>query len=133
MGWATTKGAKTGEVATAILERGPHPESGRRACLGLMRMGEKYGDERLEAACARALAIGNPTLRSVQAILKSGLEKVALAEEVESKPVVHENIRGGDYFDCDEATSKDEEEEIEHNIWKRSDSRLSMSAGPSRA
>ena len=113
VGWARTKGAKTGEVATAILERGPHPESGRRACLGLMRMGEKYGDERLEAACARALAIGNPKLRSVEAILKSGLEKVALAEEVESKSVVHENIRGGDYFDRDEATSGDEGDEIE--------------------
>ncbi len=113
VGWATTKGAKTGEVATAILERGPHPESGRRACLGLMRMGEKYGDERLEAACARALAIGNPKLRSVEAILKSGLEKVALAEEVESTPVMHENIRGGDYFDRDEAMSRGNEEEIE--------------------
>jgi transposase len=113
VGWAATKGTKTGEVAAAILENGPHPESGRRACLGLMRMGEKYGDERLEAACARALAIGNPKLRSVEAILKSGLEKVALAEEVESKPVVHENIRGGDYFDREEATSRSEEEEIE--------------------
>ncbi len=113
VGWATTKGARTGEVATAILERGPHPESGRRACLGLMRMGEKYGDERLEAACGRALAIGNPTLRSVEAILKSGLEKVALAEEVESKPVVHENIRGGDYFDREETTSRGEGAEIE--------------------
>ncbi len=113
VGWAATKGAKTGEVAAAILERGPHPESGRRACLGLMRMGEKYGDERLEAACARALAIGNPKLRSVEAILKSGLEKVALAEEVEAKPVVHENIRGGGYFDREEAMSMVEEEEIE--------------------
>jgi hypothetical protein len=78
-----------------------------------MRMGERYDDVRLVAACARALAIGNPTLRSVQAILKSGLEKVALAEEVESKPVVHENIRGGDYFDREESGSRDEEEEIE--------------------
>jgi hypothetical protein len=78
-----------------------------------MRMGKKYGDARLEAACARALAIGNPRLRSVEAILKSGLEKVALAEEVESKPVVHENIRGGDYFDREEVASRGEDEEIE--------------------
>jgi transposase len=113
VGWAKTKGAKTAEVAAAILERGPHPESGRRACLGLMRMGRKYGDERLEAACARALAIGNPRLRSVEAMLKSGLEKLALAEEVESKPVVHENIRGGDYFDRREAAPRSEEEDIE--------------------
>jgi transposase len=113
VGWAQTKGPRTGEVAAAILERGPHPESGRRACLGLMRLGERYGSERLEAACARALRIGNPTRRSVEAILKSGLEKVALAEEVEPRRVMHENIRGGDYFDRGEATSSREEEEIE--------------------
>jgi transposase len=113
LGWAQTKGARTGEVAAAILERGPHPESGRRACLKLMRMGERYGAERLEAACGRALAIGNPTVRSVEAILKKGLEKVALVEEVEAKPVAHENIRGGEYFDRGEVTSSNEEDEIE--------------------
>jgi transposase len=109
VGWAQTKGSKTGEVAAAILARGPHPESGRRACLGLMRMGERYGEARLEAACERALAIGNPTLRSVQAILKSGLEKVALVEEVEARSVVHENIRGGEYFDREEVETTSEE------------------------
>lgn len=116
VGWAQTKGPKTGEVAAAILDRGPHPESGRRACLKLVRMGERHGEERLEAACGRALAIGNPTVRSVEAILKAGLEKVALAEEVETKPVVHENIRGGDYFDRGEVTPRtpsNEEKEIE--------------------
>jgi hypothetical protein len=113
VGWAQTKGSKTGEVAAAILERGPHPESGRRACLGLMRMGEQYGDERLDAACARALAIGNPTLQSVKAILKNGLERVALVEEVETKSVVHENIRGGDYFDREEVSPTSDQNKIE--------------------
>jgi transposase len=111
--WAQTKGPKTGEVAAAILARGPHPESGRRACLKLVRMGERHGEERLEAACGRAVAIGNPTVRSVEAILKNGLEKVTIAEEVETKPVVHENIRGGDYFDREEVTSSSEDEGIE--------------------
>jgi transposase len=111
--WAATKGAKTGEVAAAILARGQHPESGRRACLKLVRLGERHGEARLEAACSLALRIGNPTARSVEAILKNGLEKVALVEEVESKPVVHENIRGGDYFDRGEVASSGEEAEIE--------------------
>ena len=107
VGWAQTKGPKTGEVAAAILARGPHPESGRRACLKLVRMGERHGEERLEAACGRALAIGNPTVRSVEAILKTGLEKVAIAEEVETKPVVHENIRLSCRFDgCTRGTWK---------------------------
>ena len=110
IGWAQTKGAKTGEVATAILGRGPHPESGRRACLKLIRLGERHGEARLEAGCARALSVGNPTVKTVEAILKNGLDKVALVEEVESSPVVHENIRGGEYFDRGEEESAREEE-----------------------
>jgi len=113
IGWAQTKGAKTGEVAAAILGRGPHPESGRRACLKLIRLGERHGEERLEAACGRALSIGNPTVKTVEAILKNGLEKVALSEEVEPRRVVHENIRGGEYFDRGEEESSSEAEEIE--------------------
>lgn len=113
VGWAQTKGPKTAEVAAALLARGPHPESGRRACLGLMRLGERCGNERLEAACARALAIGSPTQRSVKAILKRGLEKVALTEEVEAKAVVHENIRGGDYFAREEVKPRSKWDEIE--------------------
>ncbi len=113
VGWAQTKGAKTGAVAAAILEQGPHPESGRRACLGLMRMGERYGSERLEAACARALAIGNPKLRSVEAILKNGLESAALVEDVAQTAIAHENIRGGDYYDRCESEVISEEDDIE--------------------
>jgi len=102
--WAKTKGPKTAEVATAILERGQHPESGRRACLGLMRLGEQQGDARLEAACLRALAIGSPTYKSVKAILSRGLEKGAMTDEAPQRTVVHENIRGGDYFDRQEVS-----------------------------
>jgi transposase len=113
LGWAQTKGPKTAEVAGAILGRGPHPESGRRACLGLFRLGERYGSARLEAACARALAMHNPTYKSVEAILKTSLDKVALTEEAEAKTVVHDNIRGGDYFDRHEVEATNNEDEIE--------------------
>jgi len=113
VGWAQTKGPKTGEVASAILARGGHPESGRRACLGLVRMGDRYGEARLEAACDRAHAINSPTYKTVASILKNGLDKVKRAEEVEAKPVVHENIRGGAYFDREEQEAASGAEEIE--------------------
>jgi len=113
VGWAQTKGLKTAEVAGAILGRGPHPESGRRACLGLFRLGERYGSARLEAACARALAIHNPTYKSVEAILKTSLDKAALTEEAEAKTVVHDNIRGGEYFDRQEVEATGNQDEIE--------------------
>jgi transposase len=113
VGWAAQTGPKTAEVVEAILERRTHPETGRRACLGLMRMVEKYGTARVEAACGRALAIQSPTYKSVDAILKAGLDKVALKAEVEAKVVIHENIRGGAYYDREEVKAAGHGDEIE--------------------
>jgi transposase len=108
--WAGKTGPGAAGVVGAILARGPHPESGQRACLGLLRMGDRYGSERLEAACVRATAIGNPTYKSVKAILKSGLDKVAPPSVVEAPAIDHENIRGGDYFDRGETASPSSDE-----------------------
>ena len=60
VGWAAQTGPKTAEVVAAILAHRTHPETGRRACLGLMRMAERYGAARLEAACGRAVVITEP-------------------------------------------------------------------------
>ena len=38
-------------------------------------MGERYGDKRLDAACARALNFGTPTYRSVKQILNNGFDQ----------------------------------------------------------
>src|SRR5262249_42888879 len=104
---------KTAEVVAAILAHRTHPETGRRACLGLMRMAERYGAERLEAACGRAVAIHSPRYERVAGILEAGLDKLALTHGAGAGVVVHENIRGGDYFDRREVMSRSEEEEIE--------------------
>jgi transposase len=111
--WAAQNGPRTAEVVAQILERRTHPETGRRACLGLMRLGERYGTERLEAASRRAVEINSPTYKSVQAILKTGFDKVALEREEETKTVVHENIRGGAYFDREELNGAPNAGEIE--------------------
>lgn len=108
--WAGKTGPSAAAVAEAILGRGPHPESGRRACLALVRMAERYGAERVEASCKRALEIGNPTRKSVEAILKSGLDKVAVRAPPPQRQVLHENIRGGAYFDREKGRSEEDEE-----------------------
>ena len=56
----------------------PHPEQGFRSCLGIIRLGEKYGTDRLEAACSRALAVRSYSYRSVESILRDGLDKKPL-------------------------------------------------------
>ena len=42
---------------------------------GALRLGQRYGDGRLEAACARALEAGDPSYRTVKGILAAGTER----------------------------------------------------------
>ena len=48
-----------------------------RAAQGVMALEKPYGAVRLEAACKRALAFENITYRTVNTILKQGLDQVA--------------------------------------------------------
>jgi len=99
IGWAASIGANTQKVVEEILASRPHPEQGYRSCLALLRNAKKYGRERTEAACARAIEIGSPSRKSVDMILKRGLDRIA--RDAPSTPSIghHENIRGGDYYD----------------------------------
>jgi transposase len=97
--WAEETGPKTASLVKAVMESRPHPEQGYRSCLGIMRLGKRYGSERLEAACTRALAFSALSYRSVESILKNGLDHEPLQETpalVVSRP--HDNVRGPTYY-----------------------------------
>lgn len=100
--WATEVGPSTAKVCDRIMASRPHPEHGYRACLGILRLGNEYGRDRLEAACARAAALGAYGYRNVKSILKTGLDRQQLpspAGEPEAPaPIRHDNIRGPDYY-----------------------------------
>lgn len=98
--WARTIGAHTAQLVEKILVERKHPEHGFRSCLGIIRLDKKYGRDRLEAACARALAVGGRSYSHVNAILQHGLDRAALpARDVEpSAPITHDNVRGPDYY-----------------------------------
>jgi transposase len=101
--WAATTGPATAALVVAILGAKSHPEQGYRACLGLMRLGKRYGAARLEAAAARAAQLGAPSYRTVQNILASGVDRVPLAERPASPSLPgHPNIRGSAYYTTEE-------------------------------
>jgi transposase len=108
IGWAETIGPNAAAVVAAIMKARPHPEQGYRSCLALIRDSKKFGGPRTEQACARALKIGNPTRRTVVAILRNNLEQLPLddAPEISAPIVIHDNVRGGDYFDLNEDNDK---------------------------
>lgn len=61
--WAETTGPATGVVVAEILKSRPLPEQGSRSCLGIMRLSERYGPARMEAACVRAQQLELPATR----------------------------------------------------------------------
>ncbi len=98
LNWANEIGEATREIVKHLLWTRPHPEMGYRSCLGLLGLEKRYGRERLEAACRRALDNGTPARRSVLSILQQGLDRLPPPEEIESPPIKHENIRGSAYY-----------------------------------
>ena len=80
-----------------MLER-RHPEQGYRTCLGVIRLADKLGAARLDAACRRALEINARSYSSLQSILKNGLESKHRTRNTEEPAINHPNIRGADYF-----------------------------------
>jgi len=99
LNWAKTGGPATAQLFTEILQSKPHPERGYRSCLGLLRLGQRYAAERLEAASQRAVATGACSYHSVKSILERSLDHQALEMPPSSPPVAHENLRGAWYFD----------------------------------
>jgi transposase len=102
--WAGTVSPETAALAERLLSSRPHPEHAYRACLGLMNLAKRYGNDRVGAACARALASGAVSYSSVKSVLAEGLDRVPLpAAEVLPPPPDHENLRGAGYYAGEEA------------------------------
>ena len=92
--WATKIGPSAAQLVEAIMLQRTLPEHGYRACMGILRLGKTFGEARLEAACARALAIHGLSFKSVKSILSSGLDQRPLPEQPDQLAIVHSNIRG---------------------------------------
>ena len=97
--WARSVSPHAAALAEKILASRPHPEHSYRACLGLMSLAKRYGDERLGAACERALASGAISYTSVKSVLAQGLDRAPLpGPSPAPPPAEHENLRGAAYY-----------------------------------
>lgn len=103
--WAESMGANVAEVIRAVLAGCKVEQQGYRTCMGILRLNDKYGAERLEAACARALSYTpHPTYRNISAILKSGQDKAvpSIAVKKTSGSERHSFVRGAHYYGGDD-------------------------------
>lgn len=74
--WAEKIGPNTGITVKSILSSYKVEQQGYKACMGLLKLADKYSVERLEAACRRALSYTpHPSYKSVKNILATGQDK----------------------------------------------------------
>lgn len=109
--WAGTHGPHTAELVGQWLD-GEYPQERYGACLGLIRLANRYEAGRVEAAARRALHYGTVSYAGVKEILARGADRLEL-EEAEAEadpPVAHGNVRGGAYYGEPAAAGEAEEE-----------------------
>jgi transposase len=96
--WAHKLGPNTAQLVQVLLDSRKHPQQAYRSCFGILRLGDRYGQERLEAACRRALSAGIHSYKGVKNILDAKLDQVEIDEPSAVIPNSHENIRGQAYY-----------------------------------
>jgi transposase len=90
-------GTATVQATTLMLENSIYIEQNYKACFGMLMLQKKYGSDRLEAACGRALQGSRINYTMIKNILENGLDKQP--PRVEEKPLPsHNNIRGKDHY-----------------------------------
>jgi len=95
---ATQVGGNTASAISKILEQKIFVEQTYNSCLGVFRLGEKYGNDRLEAACGRALMGYKVTYMVIKNILERNLDKAMLQTDIFITIPDHENIRGSESY-----------------------------------
>lgn len=84
----------------AMLNSKRFTEQTYNACLGVLRLARSYGNDRVNAACSRALQGRTYNYRTLQNILASNLDKLEKEESTDlfSLPP-HDNLRGSEAFE----------------------------------
>ncbi len=100
--YLVTRAGRVGYHIAVLVERlmrdRPHPEQGYRSALGVLSLERRFGRDRLEAACDRALTYNTVSYASVQSILTTGLDKAVEQPEPSPPTPRHDNIRGAAYY-----------------------------------
>jgi len=97
--WAKKIGEQTTVFIEHMMSARAFTQQAYRACYGLLRLSQRYGDERLEKACAKAMKICATRYQQVESILKNKLEEVVVHQTSTVQLSNHDNIRGAKYYE----------------------------------
>jgi hypothetical protein len=101
LSWAQSIGSSTKLAIASILSSHKIEQQGYRACIGVLKLADRHGAKRLEAACGKALTYTpSPSYKNIDAILKSGGDKAETQNLAAERQVneSHSFIRGAEYY-----------------------------------
>ena len=97
--WGASIDEYVKEFIIRLLEQRVHPEQAYKSCLGVLSFTKKVSNERLSAACKRALDYEIYNYRTIETILQKGLDTMGEQPEDEMPQLpFHTNIRGNNYY-----------------------------------
>jgi transposase len=101
-------GPKCHETVKGLLST--RPLDNLRAVQGIISLAGKYGEKRLEAACARALCYGDPRYRRIRDILRAGVDLEVVSRQRPPEFKRYEYARNAEEFFGVSVLSEAEEE-----------------------
>jgi hypothetical protein len=97
--WASKIGGHTHLFIEQMIAARVFPQQAFRSCLGLLRLASRYGEDRLEKACAIAHQAGSTRYQHVESILKNKMDLITPSSmQSDTTTPIHHNIRGSDYY-----------------------------------
>ena len=97
--WAEKTGASTKKYIDKLCSKKRHSEQVIKFCYGMKQLSKKYDEKRLENACAKIIEFDDFSFKSLESMLKNGLDSV----EENTDSIIfniqnHENIRNAEYY-----------------------------------
>lgn len=99
LSWAESIDGDVKTFIERVLASRRHPEQAYKSCLGILHLARAYGNGRLADACRMASRYESYTYKTLDNLLKHGLEREAVQDGLFDAPLpAHENIRGREYY-----------------------------------
>ncbi|MFM1744441.1 MAG: hypothetical protein RLZZ630_378 [Bacteroidota bacterium] len=95
---ATLIGPQTGRYVNRLILQYAYPEIGYKQAMGIVQLTRLYAHDRIEKACARAMAATHFSYRIIDNMLRSGMDQLELPLEESNHIPLHENIRGAGHY-----------------------------------
>ena len=94
-------GASASQFVETLLSNAEFEEQAYKSCMAVISFSRKYGKERTEKACAKAIALHSVTYTTLKNILKNGQDKKPVksfdSSDADTPTPYHENLRIGEW------------------------------------